>query len=108
MPATTRVHLFPRRKAGDCVFPEKGRLPVKVDRETIQKMFGMPQPDASRALGVSLTESSVGLTKGRVSGASDLGHVALLYLGLILRVRLHRTTREEPRWRLSLFLHRPR
>jgi hypothetical protein len=37
------------------MFPEKGRLPVKVDRETIQTMFGMPQPDASRALGVSLT-----------------------------------------------------
>jgi hypothetical protein len=50
-----RVHLFPRRKAGDTMFPEKGRLPVKVDRETIQTMFGMPQPDASRALGVSLT-----------------------------------------------------
>jgi hypothetical protein len=53
--ATARVHLFPRRKAGDSVFPEKGRLPVKVDRETIEAMFGMPQPDASRALGVSLT-----------------------------------------------------
>jgi hypothetical protein len=49
------VHLFPRRKAGDSVFPEKGRLPVKVDRETIEAMFGMPQPEASRALGVSLT-----------------------------------------------------
>jgi hypothetical protein len=54
-PATARVHLFPRRKAGDSVFPEKGRLPVKVDRETIEAMFGMPQPEASRALGVSLT-----------------------------------------------------
>ena len=54
-PATARVHLFPRRKAGDNVFPEKGRLPVKVDRETIEAMFGMPQPEASRALGVSLT-----------------------------------------------------
>jgi hypothetical protein len=40
---SVKVHLFPRRKAGDQVFPEKGRLPVKVDRETIESMFGVPQ-----------------------------------------------------------------
>jgi hypothetical protein len=53
--ANIQVHLFPRRKAGDTVFPEKGRLPVKVDRKTIEDMFGMPQPHAARALGISLT-----------------------------------------------------
>lgn len=40
---SVKVHLFPRRKAGDQVFPEKGRLPVKVDRETIESMYGLPQ-----------------------------------------------------------------
>jgi hypothetical protein len=50
-----KVHLFPRRKAGDDIFPEKGRLPVKVDRETVESLFGVPQPDAARALGISLT-----------------------------------------------------
>jgi hypothetical protein len=50
-----KVHLFPRRKAGDHIFPEKGRLPVKVDRETVESLFGVPQPDAARALGISLT-----------------------------------------------------
>jgi hypothetical protein len=50
-----QVHLFPRRKVGDTVFPEKGRLPVKVDRKTIEAMFGMPQPQAARSLGISLT-----------------------------------------------------
>lgn len=40
---SVKVHLFPRRKAGDQVFPEKGRLPVKVDRETIESMYGVPQ-----------------------------------------------------------------
>ena len=40
---SVKVHLFPRRKAGDQVFPEKGRLPVKVDRETIESMFTLPQ-----------------------------------------------------------------
>ena len=53
--ANIQVHLFPRRKAGDTVFPEKGRLPVKVDRKTIEAMFGMPQPHAARTLGISLT-----------------------------------------------------
>jgi len=53
--ASVKVHLFPRRKAGDSIFPEKGRLPVKVDRETVESMFGVAQPDAARALGISLT-----------------------------------------------------
>ena len=50
-----RVQLFPRRKAGDQVYPEKGRQPVKVDLETISSMFGMPQPEAARVLDLSLT-----------------------------------------------------
>jgi len=49
------VHLFPRRKAGDNVFPEKGRLPVTVDQQTIAHYFGMPQPAACKALAISLT-----------------------------------------------------
>jgi hypothetical protein len=53
--SAVKVHLFPRRKAGDSIFPEKGRLPVKVDRQTVESMFGVPQPDAARALGISLT-----------------------------------------------------
>ena len=50
-----RVQLFPRRKAGDTVHPEKGRQPIKVDLNTIYSMFGMPQPEAARLLGLSLT-----------------------------------------------------
>ena len=50
-----RVHLFPRRKAGDETVPEKGRRPVEVDLRMIQGLFGVPQPDAAAALGVSLT-----------------------------------------------------
>jgi len=49
------VRLFPRRKAGDNVFPEKGRLPVKVDQQTIENYFAMPQPAACKALAISLT-----------------------------------------------------
>ena len=50
-----RVYLFPRRKSGDSDVPVKGRLPIQLDRESIASMFRMPQPEASRALGVSLT-----------------------------------------------------
>lgn len=53
--AHIQVQLFPRRKVGDTVFPEKGRLPVKIDRKTIESLFGMPQPNAARKLGISLT-----------------------------------------------------
>jgi len=49
------LHLFPRRKAGDNVFPEKGRLPVNINLQTIQTMFCMPQPEACKALSISLT-----------------------------------------------------
>ena len=48
-----KVHLFPRRKNGDQWPPEKGRLPIKVDRQTVESMFAMPQPEAARALGIS-------------------------------------------------------
>ena len=50
-----KVHLFPRRKNGDQWPPEKGRLPIKVDRQTVESMFAMPQPEAARALGISKT-----------------------------------------------------
>jgi hypothetical protein len=50
-----RVQLFPRRKAGDTVHPEKGRQPLKVDLDTVYSMFGMPQAEAARLLGLSLT-----------------------------------------------------
>ena len=53
--STDRVHLYPRRKAGDDAVPVKGRQPVELTREAISAMFVMPQPDAARDLGVSLT-----------------------------------------------------
>ena len=50
------VRVFPRRKAGEeCSSPEKGRLPLKFDVETIQPLFALPQKDAANVLGISLT-----------------------------------------------------
>ena len=50
------VRVFPRRKAGEeCNSPEKGRLPLKFDLETIQPLFALPQKDAANMLGISLT-----------------------------------------------------
>ena len=50
------VRVFPRRKAGEeCSSPEKGRLPLKFDIDTIQPLFALPQKDAANVLGISLT-----------------------------------------------------
>ena len=52
-----QVWLFPRRKLGEGATPstEKGRAPLKVGIESIQPLFGLPQKDAAKALGISLT-----------------------------------------------------
>jgi hypothetical protein len=52
------VRIFPRRKAGqntrhNC--PEKTRAPLKIDVNTIQPLFGLPQKDAARILNISVT-----------------------------------------------------
>ena len=53
----TQVWLFPRRKLGQgaTTSTEKGRAPLKVGIESIQPLFGLPQKDAAKALGISLT-----------------------------------------------------
>lgn len=48
------VSLFPRRKHGGCP-PSKRRTPVTLEYETLESLFGMPQPDAARELGIALT-----------------------------------------------------
>ena len=52
-----QVWLFPRRKNGQgaSTSTEKGRPPLKVGIESIQPLFGLPQKDAAKALGISLT-----------------------------------------------------
>jgi len=54
-PAVAGVHLFPRRKAGENDIPEKGRLPIMVDLDSIRLLFGIRQPDAAKRLAISLT-----------------------------------------------------
>ena len=53
------VRIFPRRKAGEnsVMGPslQKGRAPLKFDRNSIQPLFAMPQKDAARMLGISVT-----------------------------------------------------
>ena len=49
------VHLYPRRKAGEHVVPERGRMPLCIDRVSVQAMFDTPQALAAKRLGVSLT-----------------------------------------------------
>ena len=50
--------LFPRRKQG-APGAQRGsprsQQPVKLDYQTIQALFGMPQPNAARMLGIALT-----------------------------------------------------
>ena len=48
------VSLFPRRKLGGSP-PSKHRAPVKLDYQTLEGLFDMPQPDAARELGIALT-----------------------------------------------------
>eukprot|EP00960_Hanusia_phi_P051571 760874-Hanusia_phi.AAC.2 len=49
------VHLFPRRKVGQQVIPHKGRRPLVIDYSALQSLFGIPQLQASKRLGISLT-----------------------------------------------------
>ena len=50
------IHLFPRRKAdGGDAPPCKRRTPVLFDRTDLEALFELPQPDAARRLGISLT-----------------------------------------------------
>jgi len=55
-PAVAGVRLFPRRKAGETrTPPEKGRLPIRMDLDSIRMLFGMRQPEAAKRLAISLT-----------------------------------------------------
>ena len=54
-PAGGHVRLFPRRKLIGGEIPEKGRAPLKVDMAAIQALFGRPQSDAAKEIGISLT-----------------------------------------------------
>ena len=51
-----RVHLFPRRKAGQ---PRnmygRGRSPLQVDEHAVTSLFGRPQGEAAQQLGISIT-----------------------------------------------------
>ncbi len=49
-----KVSLFPRRKMGGSA-PSKHRAPVKLDYQTLESLFEIPQPDAARELGIALT-----------------------------------------------------
>jgi len=52
-----QVWLFPRRKLGEGSnsSTEKGRPPLKVGIESIEPLYGLPQKEAAKALGISLT-----------------------------------------------------
>ena len=51
-----RVHLFPRRKAGDKRSVNvRGRAPLQVDEHAVASLFGLPQGEAAQKLGVSIT-----------------------------------------------------
>jgi len=54
---TLQVRLFPRRKHGEGTGSgsEKGRAPLQVDLESIEPLFDLPQKDAAKELGISLT-----------------------------------------------------
>mmetsp|Transcript_19250 Transcript_19250/g.63676 ORF Transcript_19250/g.63676 Transcript_19250/m.63676 type:complete len:184 (-) Transcript_19250:137-688(-) len=53
LPST--VQLFPRRKLGDSDIPQRGRAPLTIDLPVIQSLFSIPQVEACKVLGVSLT-----------------------------------------------------
>jgi len=44
-----------KAEAKDAGVPRKGRPPVQVDHDAIRALFGIPQPQAAKRLGVSLT-----------------------------------------------------
>ena len=53
---STPVHLFPRRKAGEPrSVHSRGRAPLKVDGHAVASLFGRPQHEAAKQLGISLT-----------------------------------------------------
>ena len=54
------VLLYPRRKQADrgnaaVQQPPRGRKPIAIERSTFEAVFHMPQPDAAKQLGISLT-----------------------------------------------------
>ena len=53
--ASNSVLLYPRRKGNCGQLPPKGRKPMALDLAALQDKFTLPQPDAARKLGVSLT-----------------------------------------------------
>ena len=67
------VLLYPRRKHADrsnaaVQQPQRGRKPIAIERSTFEAVFHMPQPDAAKQLGISLTSMKqvsrkLGLTK---------------------------------------------
>jgi hypothetical protein len=67
------VLLYPRRKQADrgnaaVQQPQRGRKPIAIERSTFEAVFHMPQPDAAKQLGISLTSMKqvsrkLGLTK---------------------------------------------
>ena len=67
------VILYPRRKNADhgnaaVQQPQRGRKPIAIERSTLEAVFHMPQPDAAKQLGISLTSMKqvarkLGLTK---------------------------------------------
>jgi len=56
LPAVAGVKVFSRRKAGEKErFPNRGRLPIRMDLDSIRLLFGMRQPEAAKRLAISLT-----------------------------------------------------
>lgn len=50
------IHMFPRRKADGVGVPASTRrAPVRFDLADLEALFELPQPDAARKLGISLT-----------------------------------------------------
>ncbi|EKX53856.1 hypothetical protein GUITHDRAFT_100822 [Guillardia theta CCMP2712] len=49
-----KVRIFPRRKAFQDARPHKGKA-LMVDISTLQPLFGLPQEEASKLLGISVT-----------------------------------------------------
>mmetsp|Transcript_33971 Transcript_33971/g.106478 ORF Transcript_33971/g.106478 Transcript_33971/m.106478 type:complete len:224 (-) Transcript_33971:92-763(-) len=50
-----QISLFPRRKQGEVELPKKGRPPLTIDMSVIESMYTIPQVEACKILGISLT-----------------------------------------------------
>eukprot|EP00960_Hanusia_phi_P041166 754869-Hanusia_phi.AAC.2 len=50
-----QISLFPRRKQGEVEIPKKGRLPLTIDMSVIESLYTIPQVEACKILGISLT-----------------------------------------------------